>query len=191
MEAIQQQLIEDDAFLIGRVNNDPRDLARRAKVTSSSEQQQGAARNVVIGPTRSVHGVDGVPRERTIAGTHRWMSDPAAGLPAWIQLDWPEPVSPTRLQLVFDTGMHRVLTMSLADSYTQRMHWGRPQEETVRDYAVESKNGDNWRLAGYLKDNFQRRNEIGLDGGQLTSLRISVNATNGLDHARICGVRVC
>jgi hypothetical protein len=190
MDAIQQQLIEDDAFLIGRVSSDARDLARRAKVTASSEQQQGAARNVVLGPTRSVHGADGVPRERTIAGTHRWMSDPSAGLPAWIQLDWPEPISPTRLQLVFDTGMHRVLTFSLADSYTERMQWGRPQAETVRDYQVESLGRGNWRPAGAVADNYQRRSEIGLDGGELSAVRITVSATNGLDHARICGVHV-
>ncbi|MCC7474702.1 MAG: FAD-dependent oxidoreductase, partial [Pirellulales bacterium] len=36
--AIQQQLLEDDAYLIGRVNGDQRDLARRAQVTASSEQ---------------------------------------------------------------------------------------------------------------------------------------------------------
>jgi hypothetical protein len=190
IEAIQQQLIEDDAFLIGRVNNDPRDLARRATVTASSEQSQGAARNVVLGTTRSVHGADGVPRERTIAGTHRWMSDPAAGLPAWIQLDWPEPVSPTRLQLVFDTGMHRVLTFSLADSYTQRMQWGRPQAETVRDYKIETQRGGLWQLVQEMAGNFQRRNKIRLDGSEMSALRITVKATNGLNHARICGIGV-
>jgi hypothetical protein len=190
IETIQQQLLEDDAFLIGRVNNDPRDLARKAKVTASSEQPQGAVRNVVGGPTRSVHGSDGVPRERTIAGTHRWMSDPAAGLPAWIQLDWPEPVSPTRLQIVFDTGMHRVLTMSLADSYTQRMQWGRPQAETVRDYRIEMQRSGLWQLVHDVAGNHQRRNEFRFDGSELSALRITVNATNGLNHARICGVGV-
>ena len=89
LEAIQQQLLEDDAFLIGHVNDDPRNLAKHAKITASSEQLDGVARNAIVGPTRSVHGPNGVPRERTIAGTHRWMSDPAAGLPAWIQLEWP------------------------------------------------------------------------------------------------------
>ena len=191
IEAIQQQLLEDDAFLIGRVNNDPRDLARRAQVTASSEQRYGAARSVALGPTRSVHGPGGVPRERTIASTHRWMSDPVAGLPAWIQLEWPEPVAPTRLQLVFDTGMHRVLTFSLADSYTQTMHWGLPQPETVRDYEVESRCRGSWRPASSVTENYQRRNEIWLDGNQISALRITVKATNGLDHARICEVRVC
>lgn len=191
VEAIQQHLLEDDAFLIGRANSDPRDLSRRANVTASSEQRHGAARNVANGPTRSVHGSGGVPRERTVAGSHRWMSDPAAGLPAWIQLDWPEPIAPSRLQLVFDTGMHRVLTFSLADSYTQAMHWGLPQPETVRDYEVESRCRGNWRPAGAVTDNYQRRNEIWLDGNQISALRITVKATNGLDHARICEIRVC
>jgi hypothetical protein len=119
------------------------------------------------------------------------MSDPAAGLPAWIQLDWSEPVAPTRLQLIFDTGMHRVLTFSLADSYTQKMQWGRPQEETVRDYTVESRFKESWKRVGDVSGNYQRRNVVQLDGSQLTSLRVTVMATNGISHARICGIHVC
>ncbi|MEX0642577.1 MAG: FAD-dependent oxidoreductase, partial [Pirellulales bacterium] len=190
VEAIQQQLLEDDAFLIGRVNNDSRNLAQRAKVTASSEQRQGVARSAVVGPTRSVHGPGGAPRERTKAGTHRWMSDPAAGLPAWIQLDWPEPITPSRLQLVFDTGMHRVLTFSLAEAYTQTMLWGRPQPETVRDYKVESRHGGLWKLVQEVAGNYQRCNNIDLQGTAIEALRVTVNATNGLDHARICRIGV-
>jgi hypothetical protein len=191
MNSIQQQLIEDDAFLIGRVQNDPRDLAKQATVTASSEQPQGPAKNVTLGATRSVHGPNGVPRERTIAGTHRWMSDPAAGLPAWIQLDWSEPVAPKRLHLIFDTGMHRVLTFSLADSYTQKMHWGRPQPETVRDYKVEAKRHGLWELVEAVAGNYLRRNVVELTGAEVEALRVTVIATNGLDHARIFSIQVC
>lgn len=190
MAEIQQQLLEDDAFLIGRVSNSPRDLAKRAKVTASSEQDCGAAKNVVTGPTRSVHGPHGAPRERAMAGTHRWMSDPAAGLPAWIQLDWSPPVSPTRLKLVFDTGLHRVLTFSLAQSYTAKMCWGSPQPETVSDYVVETRRRGSWKAVSAVVGNYQRVNTVALDGTEIDGLRIEVRGTNGLDHARICGLHV-
>jgi hypothetical protein len=191
VEEIQQQLLEDDAFLIGKVNTSRADFARRAMVTSSSEQAIGPAKNIAVGPTRSVHGDGGSPRERTMAGTHRWMSEAAAGLPAWVQLEWAEPISPRRMQVIFDTGMHRVMTFSLADSYTKQMHWGRPQEETVRDYRVETRFGGAWQALRAVKGNYQRRNSIDLEGRQFDGLRVVVEATNGLDHARICGIRIC
>lgn len=38
--------------------------------------------------------------------------------------------------------------------------------------------------------NYQRRRMHALDGTTLSALRIVVLATNGLDHARICEVRI-
>ena len=60
--SIQQQLLRDDAFIIGAYNADPRDHARNASVTATSAQPNGAATNVISGQTRAVvtSGVDGV-----------------------------------------------------------------------------------------------------------------------------------
>lgn len=188
--AIQQQLLEDDAYLIGRVNGDQRDLARRAQVTASSEQPNGAARNLVSGPTRSTHGAGGVPSDRALVGSHRWMSDPQAGLPAWVALEWPKPVRASRIQLVFDTGMHRVLTFSLADAYTRKMHWGRPQPETVCDYSVGVRQRNKWSVVHEQRGNYQRRNLVRFQEREIEAVRLTVQATHGLDHARVCEMRV-
>ena len=94
MWSIQQQLLRDDAFLIGAFNADPRDHARRATtaITASSQRANGAAANVASGQTRAVvtgsdgttigHG-GGVPASQAINGTNRWIS---SGLPASITL---------------------------------------------------------------------------------------------------------
>jgi hypothetical protein len=137
-----------------------------------------------------VHGERGAPRDRVTVGTHRWMSDPAKGLPAWIQLEWPESVRASHVQLIFDTGMHRVLTMSLADAYTRIMHWGRPQEETVSDYLVEARSDGKWQRVASVKENYQRRNTVSLGSLSFDALRITVESTAGIDHARICEIRV-
>ncbi len=187
---IQQQLLEDDAFLIGIINQDDQDLARRATVSSSSEQVNGTANNCIKGQTRSVHGSDGVAKERTSIGTHRWMSDPNVPLPAWLMLEWPGPIEPTRIQLIFDTGLHRVMTMSLADSYTKRMKWGIAQPETVRDYVIEVRVVGLWKRACCVADNYQRRKVHPLDCGPIDAIRVRITATNGLNHARVCEVRV-
>lgn len=191
VHAIQQRLLRDDAYLIGQLNKDPDDLARLAHVTASSEQRAGPAVAVISGQTRAVHGKSGAPPDRAHPGTHRWMSDPAAGLPAWIELRWDRPFRPSEIQIIFDTGLHRVLTLSHADGYTARMMWGRPQPETVRDYVLEGWRGNGWRKLLAVRGNYQRRRVHRLKNPpSVHALRISVEATHGLDHARICEVRV-
>jgi len=134
------------------------------------------------------------PPDRARPGLHRWMSDPAAGLPAILELNWAEPVVIREIQFIFDTGLHRMLTMSQADGYTARMLWGRPQPETVRDYRVEREDeSGGWQTLVDEWDNYQRRRVhwIGQGAAGATRLlRVTVTATHGLDHARICEVRV-
>jgi hypothetical protein len=218
IERIQQQLLRDDAYLLGVLHRDPADLVRRASVTASSEQPGGEARLLLTGQTRSVHGPSAravnprvnqwenvlqeietghrhalytsAPADRAFPGRHRWMSDPAAGLPAWIAFRWPESISVKEIQIIFDTGMDRFLTLSQADGYTRRMKWGRAQPETIRDYRVEFEQGGSWREVLVVRGNYQRRRVHRLAQPIVTrSIRIHVAATNGLDHARLFEVR--
>ena len=218
MERIQQRLLRDDAYLVGVRNRDPADLAPRAAVTASSEQPGGEARLVLSGQTRSVQGpaaravvpsanqwenvlkeietgrsdalYTSAPPDRAFPGTHRWMSDPAKGFPAWIQFRWSDAVRVREIQLIFDTGMDRFLTLSQADGYTRRMKWGVPQPETIRDYRIEFEDGTGWGEVVAVRGNYQRRRIHTLPEPILTrSVRIRIEATNGLDHARLFEVR--
>jgi hypothetical protein len=187
---IQQRLLRDDTFLIGRRNDGPDDRARSARISASSEQEGGAAVSVVSGQTRSVHGSRGVPADRSVAGSHCWMSA-AEELPAWIRFDWSEPQPLSALQLVFDTGLHRHLTLSHHDGYTSKMLWGRPQPETVSDYAVQVDDQGEWSTVCTVADNFQRLRRHCFPRGIVTrSIRILVTLSNGIDHARIMEVRI-
>lgn len=56
MAHIQQQLLRDDALLLGCHNEDPQDLARTAIITASSEQSKGPAASVIDGWTRALSG---------------------------------------------------------------------------------------------------------------------------------------
>ncbi len=191
MHSFQQQLLRDDAFLIGIGNEDPNDLARRAVPTASSQLPDGVAGNVNSGQTRSVHGAGGVASHRTEPGSWRWMSDPECTLPQWIELAWEEPVSIGSVELVFDTGMHRVLTLSQSDTYTAMMQWGQPQIETVRDYSIAVRVAGSWSTLLHVTGNYQRKRVHVLDGHVLTKrMRFTVMKTNGIDHARICEIRV-
>lgn len=189
IEAIQRRLLDDDCFLIGRDQIAETDPVRSARITASSEQPGGAVANVISEQTRSAHGPSG--SSLSPPGTHRWMSDPVSGFPAWIQFEWPDPISLNRIQLIFDTGLHRHLTLSHHDGYTSKMQWGRPQEETVRDYEIEIRAGGEWRCAKKVSGNYQRlnRHELG-DLSGIEAVRIVVQKTNGLDHVRIAAVQI-
>lgn len=220
LQAVQQRLLRDDCYLVGVRNEDPADLVRAASAITASSHQPGAGPGLVrSGQTRAVHGrplarpasLDGnlwdeelkekgadaslahvtcAPPDRAFAGLHRWMSDPAQGLPAWLEIRWASPVRVREIQLVFDTGLHRHLTLSQADGYTATMQWGQPQAETVRDYRVEWHDGTAWRELLAVTGNYQRRRMHELPRAiATTALRVVVTATNGLDHARILEVR--
>lgn len=223
MAQIQCRLLRDDCYLVGRRNDDPADLARRAHVRASSEQPGGEARWLLSGQTRAVHGparpagapasgnqwetvlreiatgqaqalYTSAPPDRSFPGPHRWMSDPTAGLPAWVELRWDAALRAREVQLVFDTGQHRFLTLSQADGYTRRMHWGAPQPETVRDYRIELEAGGEpgWKPVLAVEGNYQRRRVHRLPAGlpEFRALRVWIDATNGLDHARLMEIRV-
>jgi len=215
IRAIQQQLLKDDCYLIGVRNEDAEDLVRIAdEITASSSQPDALPECARSGQTRSVHGPDQAnaradanlwehasggyenapvscaPPDRAFRGLHRWASDPAAGLPAWLEVRWPHPVSIREIVLVFDTGLHRLLTLSQADGYTQKMLWGRPQPETISDYSLAIETAEGWREIERVSDNHQRRRIHPLDEPAITSaLLITITATHGLDHARIIEVR--
>jgi hypothetical protein len=191
IQAIQQRLLRDDSYLVGVSNEDRADIAPLAQISASSEQLVGAAVNVVSGQTRAAEGPGGAPPGRSLPGTNRWMSGPVDGLPASIEFRWPKPVQIGEIQLVFDTGMHRVLTLSHSDDYVALMDWGRAQPETVRDYVVEGiRGGARWELAR-VAGNYQRLNRHAVgEAPEVDAVRITVAETNGIDHARICEVRI-
>ncbi|SDD65976.1 FAD dependent oxidoreductase [Paenibacillus sp. UNCCL117] len=184
----QQQLIRQDAFLpgIAACGN----LAGQATaIRASSEQPDGAASNIVSGHTRSMHGERGVRPELAVPGTHRWMSQPGDALP-WIELEWAEPVHIAEIRIVFDTGMHRRLTLTHEESLFKQIVWG-PQPETVKEFRLlaytEDDPGSGLQVA-HVQDNYQRLLVLSARLERVCRLRLEVLATNGLDHARIMDI---
>jgi len=183
VHAIQQQLLRDDCYLIGVSNDDAHDLVRTAtRITASSSQND--PESIRSGHTRIVTML---PPDRQRPGLHRWMS---RELPATLEIRWNEPVSLREAILTFDTGLHRLLTLSQADGYTQKMLWGRPQPETVRDYELSLETPSGWQSVETIQNNYQRLCRHFLpEPVSTTALRLHITATNGLDHARVVEVR--
>ena len=189
IETIQRGLIRDDCFLPGITLEDRADLAATATVKASSQQADGAADQVLDPMTRTVRGKMGVHKRYGETASHRWMSDPAAGLPAHIELLWDKAVSVSHIELVFDTGLHRPLALTGQDDFVKRMIWG-TQPETVRDYQIRYCDAaGQWVDLPAVRDNVQRLVRHDIAASAMTALQVTVHRTWGLDHARICRVR--
>lgn len=183
---VQQQLVRQAAFLPG-VRLMDRNLAAEAQIVASSEQEGGSAVQIVDGHTRSVHGTRGVRPDLTAPGTHRWMSEVTDKEP-WLELRWDKPVDVSRITIVMDTGQHRHLALTHADSHHKSMQWG-PQPETLKHFDVLARTGDRFKEVVRVRDNYRRQLQFEVSLTGIDCLRLEVIATNGLDHARIIEIR--
>jgi hypothetical protein len=181
---LRQTLLRDDQTVKGLTNQDPLDLARTAKVTASGEAGAAKAALVLDGHLRNIPDHKGDAAE-----VHQWAAPVAEGRPAWIELRWEKAQRIREVQLTFDSGFKRQLTLSAQES--QQVNLLRaPQPETVRDYTVTARDsGGKERHLAAVKGNFQRLNRHRFEAIDATALRIEVQATNGDPMARIFEVR--
>ncbi len=178
LKELQQTLLRDDQTIKNLRNADPLDLARLAKVTASGVYQTGKPELVI----------DGVVRDLPGQIEHRWMGPMIEG-GAWIELAWEKPQTLRKMQLTFDTGFHRELTLTSSDSHNKDMIRA-PQPETVRDYVIKARTaqGKEVELAR-VTGNHQRLRRHEFAPVEATAIRIEVLATNGAKEARLYEVR--
>ena len=182
LEELQQTLLRDDQTIKKRVNTDPADLARQAKVTASSEFGKARAALILDGQFRDV------PLDKG-ARIHQWAARMEDGGP-WIELGWDRPRRIREIQVTFDTGFQRELTLTASDRVNKGIIRA-AQPETVRDYTVSCRQpgkADLTEIAS-VSGNHQRLNRHRFDPVDADAVRIHVTATNGDDLARIFEVR--
>ena len=177
---LQQMLLRDDQAIKHVRNNDPADLARGGKVTASAEDGAARASLVLDGHTRDIPDKHGDPAE-----VHHW----AAPTPAWVEVAWERPQRISNVQLTFDSGFKRQLTLSSQDA--QQVNLLRaPQPETVRDYDVVARTADGKEhVLASVSGNFQRLRRHSFDPIDAQSVRVLVRATNGDPLARVFELR--
>lgn len=154
LAAIQETILREDGFLIGRSLRDTTNLLHTARLTASGEHPDGPVTNLLSGWNRALSPEGGVAAERREPGTHRWIS--AGEEPAWILAEWTDSVCISHIEAVFDTGLHRLLTLTHSDHYASQMVWG-PQPEMVRDFIIEVRDALGWHTLTEVRDNVRRR----------------------------------
>lgn len=179
VQALQQRLLKDDAYLPALANDDPADLARRAAARASSEASGREASRVLDGISRDLIGRLGPWADQK---PHHWAS---RELPAWIELRFPEPVELREIHLTFDTGFQRELILTASDHLTKRIVRG-AQPETVKAYRIWA----DGKLVAEEGDNYLRKrvHRLGVPI-RIGTLRVEVLATHGSPEARIFEIR--
>jgi hypothetical protein len=184
VETLQQTLLRDDQTIKNLRNQDSKDVARLANVTASAEKDNAKAALVIDGYTRDIPDKRGDPAE-----VHQWAAPVSEGKPAWIDLKWTRPQRIGQVQITFDTGFRRQLTLSASDSVNSSCKRA-AQPETVRDYSLVGRKADgSTQVLATVKGNFQRLNRHKFDAADFEGLRVEVLATNGDPLARIFEIR--
>jgi len=148
-------------------------------VVASGEVKGSKASNVLTGTVRDIpHHWD-----------NRW-GGPMTEEGAWIELRWAQPQSLSHVQLCFDTGFHRELSLSEESGVKARQVRG-PQPETVRDYRVLYRHPESgeWAALAEVSGNYQRLRRHTFPPVETSAIRVHVTATNGKPEARIYEIR--
>jgi hypothetical protein len=155
LEQLQQQLLKDGAYLVRLPNRDPRDLARRAAVTASSETvdangERLAATNVIDGIARLEDG-----------HAHAWLAEKGRPGPHWLELAWTEPQTFNVVHVTF---------------FTQKL--------APRRLTLEVSRGTDWQPLASV-DQQLRRHVVGLERTTAAKLRLVLPQPAGVCEVRV------
>lgn len=178
LNLLQQELLRDDQSIRLIKNEDKGDLARTAKVSASGHIKDAAPEHVINGSVRDMPG----------EWRNRWAATVDGNAP-WLELAWEKSVKINHVQITFDSGFHRQLTLTAHPGHQKHMLRG-PQPEVVKDYTLTaiSSSGEKVVLAD-VKDNYLRLRRHEFESLKVKALRLDFHATNGAKEARVFEVR--
>ena len=178
MRELQQMLLKDDAYIPGIWNEDPKDLARRAKVTATSAREGCPPENVINGISRDEDG----HRNLWISGKGR-----TEGEMLTLHLADRQPVSEGHL--TFDSNFHYPIKITLSRKRQAQQRIGVPPE-LIRDYTVTLWQGDKKAAKQTVTENVQRKNIVTFPTTECDRVTVMVHKTNGSNEAHIYEIRV-
>ena len=176
---LQQELLKNDCYIPGITNSDPKDLARKASVSASTEKAGFSARNVTNGISRN--------EDEDI---NLWCSEGVADGGEKLTLTWAESVGVSQIRLTFDPDLSEERCISVSKAFLEKEPIGVPVT-LVKDYTVTAlnKGKEVWKQA--LSGNYQRLNILTLpETVQADTVEIRFTATNGCSDIRVFEVRV-
>ena len=120
---------------------------------------------------------------------NRWAAEMTGDGPS-LDLTWDKPQRIRQVQITFDSGFHRELTLSASDSANRGVIRA-PQPETVRDYALlyRKPGSDKWSELVSEEGNHRRLRRHEFEPVDAGTIPLHVRRTNGNNLARVFKVR--
>lgn len=176
---LQQSLLRDDQSIERITNQDPLDHARSAKVLACGHEEGREPEKILNSLVRDI------PK----GAKNHWAAK-LGEQPAWIELAWDQPKTVGWVQITFDSGFERELTLTSNDRMTRTIIRA-PQPETVRDYELQVRRpgSSNYETVATVEGNHQRLNRVAFAPQQVDRLRLVVKKTNGDEAARVFEMR--
>jgi hypothetical protein len=176
---VQQQLLRDDAYLIGLANDDDDDLARGGHAAADSEWRptDDEARAFCHRDFDARNVLSGIARPEKDRSSNLWASHPADPLPQALTVTLRDAGEIGQVDLRFDTCLDRV-----------RFDGAAP--ECARDYMVEVHSDGKWREVVRQTGNYRRRRVHEIEPVRGDAVRLTVRATHGTPQARLYEMRV-
>ena len=158
---LQQSLLRQDCYLPW-VKQEFSALTQHARLSASS----GDPEPLRDGTNRPV-GED----------QHCW----EGGIGDSIEYTWDDPQSVSTMILICDSALSSLIQMS----YHQRdNHLHQIPEEMLRDFRIEVRTPEGWKLARKVKGNYQRLARVEI-GAQATGVRVTFDSTWGAERVRL------
>lgn len=179
MELLRQELLKDDCYIPGCVNEDEKDIARTAAVSASSAKAGYEAEKVINGIARN--------EKDTI---NQWRSDGISEEGEVLTLKLAKASEIGQVRLTFDPNLSEERCISVSRAFIDKEPPG-VDKELVKDYNVKAFYCGSCVWEHQVTNNYQRQNIIDLPAKVMADeVQICVTATNGDSDAKIFEVRL-
>ena len=174
IQAFQEQLLRDDAYIPLRPANDANDLAKSVDRISASSTESGDVKLLLDGVSRDEFGE-----------VHHWQS---AGLPAHAQLEWDQPITLSQVMVKCDTNVKRNIMMLKYHREDKAYTHAVPQE-LLKSLELKAMIKGQWISLGTISKNKTRLIKFKFETIQTTAIRLEMTETYGVQHAKLFEVR--
>ena len=178
IQELRQALLKDDCYILGVRNEDPDDIARKAKVTATSEEPGAEACKVINGISRN-----------TDIECNEWISRPLSEGEAALDFRFSEAHTVNEVRLTFDPDLSEERCISVSKAFLDKEPIG-VAKDLVKDYTIILSLDGQEVFRTSVRNNYQRLNIVKIPSVRADEALIRIESTNGSPSAKVFEIRI-
>lgn len=178
VDVLQRRLIQNDCYIPGFQNNDPNDLARSSRISTTSETKNGGCMNLINGFTRAAG-----------SSCNYWESNGLGAEGESVYFDLKQASVVSQVRIIFDSNLCRSIKITLSSKRMLQQQIGVPAE-LVKNYSVSLWKNGVLLAEKEIMENYLRLNIIEFEPTVCDRVMINITETNGIPNARIFEVSI-